>query len=179
MPRPLDHEQLAAALYWEKDRSVRLMILLGAYAGLRVSEIANLQTADIHLHTNPATLMVRQGKGRKDRVVPLHPVLAAEFGQVPAGWVFPSPRKDGPMSVEWVRDLIERPFAALGVEMTPHTLRHTFGTAVAQGTDGNIMAVAELMGHSSVTTSQGYVGWSPTETARRAVAGLYEVEGVG
>ena len=87
--------------------------------------------------------------------------------------MFPSPRRDGPLTVGWVRHRIEEVLDLASVEGTPHSLRATFGSEVARVTGGNIMAVASLLGHDSVTTSQVYVGWSPTAVCQEAVEALY------
>ncbi|HRE00982.1 MAG TPA: tyrosine-type recombinase/integrase, partial [Ilumatobacteraceae bacterium] len=49
---------------------------LAALAGLRISEIANLNIADAMLHDKEPRLFVRAGKGGKDRIIPLHPLIA-------------------------------------------------------------------------------------------------------
>ena len=56
---------------------VRLLILEQWRAGLRVSEALALQTRDLYLDTDRPTLLLRQGKGRRPRVVPVHPELQA------------------------------------------------------------------------------------------------------
>lgn len=161
LPRPLQPDDLAAALS-VADGDVQLMMLLGAFAGLRISEIAALSTANIHLHRVPAVLMIDQGKGHKDRIVPLHPTLAARLGGIEPGWVFPG--RDGHLQPSTVAKRISRVFGMLGIVATPHQLRHTFGTEFARVAKGNLVAVANVMGHESVNTTQLYVGWSP-ETA--------------
>jgi len=76
LPKPARPDVIATAIAMSNGK-VQLMILLGALAGLRVSEIAALSTDDIYLDRTPPVLMVVQGKGGKDRIVPLHPVLVA------------------------------------------------------------------------------------------------------
>lgn len=145
---------------------VRPMIALGAFAGLRCSEIAALTGADIHREAG--RVVVREGKGGNDRVLPLAAELAAELdlaGVVGAGALFPGITGAG------VGDRIRRHFRAIGVEGRPHDLRHSFGTEVAKRANGNLVLVARLMGHASVTTTQRYVSWSPD--GRELVAGLY------
>lgn len=161
LPRPLQADELAASLA-AADGDVQLMVLLGAFAGLRVFEIAALSTGDIHLHRKPPVLLVSQGKGRKDRVVPLHPTLASRLSGLEPGWVFPG--RDGHLLASTIAKRISNVFERVGVVATPHQLRHTFGTELARVMRGNLVAVADVMGHDSIETTRLYVGWTP-ETA--------------
>jgi integrase/recombinase XerD len=160
LPRPLQASDLAASLA-AGSGDVQLMILLGAFAGLRVSEIAALSTDDVFSDRKPPILVVREGKGRKDRVVPLHETLRSRLAGVGPGYVFPSRTGAGHILAATVTSRISAVFAGLGIEATPHCLRHTFGTELARVTKGNLLAVAKAMGHEDVKTTQGYVGWSP------------------
>lgn len=158
LPRPLQAEDLAAALA-VADGEVQLMILLGAFAGLRVSEIAKLSTAEIFLDRRPAVLRVNQGKGCKDRIVPIHPTIASRLGGIDHGWLFPS--RDGHIQAQTVTRRVGKVFNDLGIVATAHCLRHTFGTEFARVSRGNLVAVAKVMGHDSIQTTNGYVGWTP------------------
>jgi integrase len=162
LPRPLQPADLAAALA-VADGDVQLMLLLGAFAGLRVSEIAGLSVAAVHLDRDPPVLFVEQGKGRKDRVVPLHPTLCTRLRGLSPGWVFPG--RDGHLTANTVSKRIASVFELVSLEAVPHQLRHTFGTEFARVAKGNLVAVAEVMGHESISTTKLYVGWSP-ETAK-------------
>jgi integrase len=165
----LQLEDLATALA-AADGDVQLMMMLGAFAGLRVSEIASLAYEELHLKRVPPMLIVRKGKGSKDRVVPLHPSLVSRLQGEAGGWVFPS-RGGGHIHPGTVSRRIGGVFTRLGIDSTAHCLRHTFGTEAARVARGNLVAVAKLMGHSSIQTTNGYVGWSP-ETAE-LVAQMY------
>ena len=71
-PRPLADEHLAVLLSTRMHRRTRAMILLGAYAGMRVGEIAKIRGEDVDLITKSISVT---GKGDKRRDVPMHPVL--------------------------------------------------------------------------------------------------------
>lgn len=92
VPRPAPAEVIAAALASAADSLARLMLLLGAYAGLRCGEIAGLHTRDVAGGSLRIT-----GKGGRTRVIPLHPTLAAALAVVPEGYVFPG-QIDGHLS---------------------------------------------------------------------------------
>lgn len=167
-PRPVSLDQVLAALDGADDRT-RLMVMLAAFAGLRVSEIGKLRLCDINYDRN--VIEVREGKGRKDRTVPLNPALAAELRRWPGdadGNVFG-------LTPTHVSRCIRELFRELGIEHRPHDLRAAFGTEVARQSNGNAVTVQKLLGHADMSTSQRYLGWTPD--AEAVVANLYHRDG--
>ena len=150
-PRPVPEGSVVTALDNCENNEQRLMVLLAAYAGLRVSEIASLRTDALTSHG----LRV-QGKGGKERIVPVHPVvvgpLAEHIKRSDSVWVFPSPVDDQHVRYDYVYKRIK---AALGGAFTPHQLRHRFATQAYRGTH-DLRAVQELLGHSSPNTTVRY-----------------------
>lgn len=144
LPRPLDVARLRDAIS-QAEGDLKLMLMLGTYAGLRRMEIAHLEAQDVR----DGVLMVRGGKGGKDRGVALHPALAAALAGR-EGRVFPG------QTPESVGRLIARHLRACGIDATAHQLRHTFGTELARVSNGDVLIVGEMMGHSSATTTLGY-----------------------
>lgn len=166
LPKPARAEVIGTAVAMADGRT-QLMILLGALAGLRCAEIAALSTEDVFLDHEPPVLMVRQGKGGKDRVVPLHPILIERLRGVSHGWLFPS-RKHEHVRPQSVGTLIGNALTAVGEEgkrITAHSLRHYFGTEAAKWARGNVILVGGLMGHADPKTTMGYVAWQPTDGA--------------
>ena len=109
----------------------RLIMLEQWRAGLRVSEALALGARDLHLDSDRPTLVVRQGKGPKARVVPVHPELqtaltaATNFGAVGQGRLIEVSR----VTVwRWVQQAVLRATAAgqipQGRSVGTHTLRH-------------------------------------------------------
>ena len=166
LPRPVPIQAVPNLIALAPTAELRLVLLLAAYAGLRRSEIANLTTDDYQLFGD-AMLIVRAGKGGKDRVVPLHPAIVAELAKRrPVGKVIP-------LTSATIGRQASRHLRAHGYDCTLHQLRHSFGTEMARVFDGNLVAVGRAMGHSDPATTMGYVGWSGGDTGR--VAGLYNV----
>lgn len=166
LPRPAPLDVVLQALDGPDSRTV-LMIALGAFAGLRVSEIAGLRVADLHMDRDDPLVRIF-GKGAKERFVPLHDeiLLALTRYQPPhTGWLFPS-LGGRPISVSHTGKLIV--VALDGV--TPHQLRHLFATG-AYAVSGDIRVVQELLGHQSVATTQIYTQFSPV-IAAQTVRGL-------
>uniref|UniRef100_UPI000838F28F tyrosine-type recombinase/integrase n=1 Tax=Kribbia dieselivorans TaxID=331526 RepID=UPI000838F28F len=180
LPRPTPDEAVWAALAAADDRT-RLMILLAGLAGLRRSEIAAVHTDDLDM---PGVLRVR-GKGGRDRLIPLHPDLAAALnaevtrrrtqgppgtgwtvaGTAP-GWLFPGYGPDSHLHSHMVGKYVGE---ALPAGWTAHTLRHRFATQ-AYGATRDLRAVQELLGHSKPETTARYAA-VPDHNLIAAVAG--------
>lgn len=160
-PHPTPDEVFAAAFERAGD-DVRLMMMLAAYAGLRRAEIAGLHSRDI----GSSSLRIT-GKGGKVRNVPMHPDLAAALAGR-SGYMFPS-RRGGHASPDWIGKQIKD---ALGEKSgwTAHSLRHRFATR-AYATERDMLAVQQLLGHSSVATTQRYTQ-VPDDALARAVANV-------
>lgn len=166
-PRPTPESALADALASTDDERVRLVLLLGAYAGLRRAEIARLHSDAIQEN---GTLRVF-GKGGKTRVVPVHPLLAGPLAEFKSrgGWLFPSPYGDKPCNPRLINRLLK---GVLPPGFSTHTLRHRFATQV-HSKSKDLRAVQALLGHSSLATTQRYVGVSDQDLAD-AVASLID-----
>lgn len=160
-PRPFTRDQIDAMLNSGAYRRTRAMILLGYYQGFRVSSIAAVSGQDIDLDSNAIRTV---GKGRKERTLPLHPVIAELAATMPRkDWWFPARGgKTGHISPASVTNLITIAKHRAGIfdpTLTPHSLRHSFGTdLVEEGVD--IRVVQELMMHESLATTQIYTGVS-------------------
>lgn len=160
-PRPFTPEQIDAMLTSGAYKRTRAMILLGYYQGFRVSSIAPVHGHDIELLSNTIRTV---GKGGKEARLPLHPVIRELAEQMPQDdWWFPA-RGDrgGPVRSASVTNLITLAKYRAGItdpKLTPHSLRHSFGTdLVEEGVD--IRVVQELMMHESLTSTQIYTGVS-------------------
>ena len=140
-----------------------LMVLELLYAGgLRVSELIGLDYGD--LDVGQATLRV-MGKGQKERVCPIGQVALGSLCQFRDKWSknasHDSPivinRQGSRLSVRSVQSLIKKYLrsAELPEDLTPHKLRHSFATHLLDN-GADLRAVQELLGHSSLSTTQVY-----------------------
>jgi integrase/recombinase XerC len=141
-------------------------------AGLRVSEVCNLDVDDVERAGELGVVKVRQGKGRKDRVVPFGrkagealdaylphraTLLAARRG--PAGerghalFLGARGRRLDPRVVR--RMLVRRGQATTTPRISPHALRHSFATHLL-GEGADLRGIQEMLGHASVRTTQRY-----------------------
>jgi integrase/recombinase XerD len=137
--------------------------------GARVSEITALNTGDIGRNEG-STLTVRvRGKGGKERLVPLgsyaqhaldqyltraRPALAKSSGE---SAIFLSEKRGSRLTRQSAWQIVLRSAERAGLleEVSPHALRHSFATHLLDG-GADIRVVQELLGHSSVTTTQIY-----------------------
>jgi integrase/recombinase XerC len=138
-------------------------------AGLRVSEACNLSVDDVELGRGGAQLKVRQGKGRKDRFVPVgRKAVAALEAYLPlrARWLAAARRGEPSilflgrrgrrLDPRVVRRLLAQREAATGVAaVSPHALRHSFATHLL-GEGADLRAIQEMLGHASLRTTQRY-----------------------
>jgi integrase/recombinase XerD len=142
-------------------------LLMTAYGtGARRAEIVNLQIADID--KSMMRIHIREGKGGKDREVPLSPTLYDELRQhyrrltrKPTVWLFPGGRyhtSDNPISdkVVWhaCRWASER--AGIRKPIHPHTLRHCFATHLYDG-GTDLCTIQELLGHYDLKETARYI----------------------
>src|SRR6185437_594105 len=133
---------------WLGARDVALITLLYG-AGLRISEALSLKRGDVPLGETMTIL----GKGRKERVVPVLPLLreaaSAYAQQIPFGGAAGTPlflsRRGRPMSPREAQSLMQKLRGRLGLSdrATPHALRHSFATHILSG-GADLRSVQEL-----------------------------------
>ena len=137
------------------------MTIMTAYAGgLRTSEVVRLRIPDID--SRRMVIRVDQGKGRKDRYLPLSPKLLALlrlYWKVvrPTDWLFPGRRPGQHMSADRAEQACRDARKAMGTtkQVTVRMLRHCFGTHLLEsGT--NIRVIQILMGHRRLETTAIY-----------------------
>jgi integrase/recombinase XerD len=153
-PRPMSTDHLRVLLDSGIRTRTRSMILLGAYEGFRVSEIANMRGEYIDRHSQ--RIYVR-GKGGREDWLPMHPVIDLESRRYPSrGLWFPSYELAGqPMRAKSVSATISQAMGRAGIPGTPHALRHWFGTELRRsGVD--LRTVQELMRHANMATTALY-----------------------
>jgi integrase/recombinase XerD len=150
-----------ASVLGRRDRAI-LELLYGT--GIRLGECARADVADLHL--TAATLLVRTGKGRKDRVVPVVGRAAAALDtyltesrplllkRLPDPALFLS-RYGRRLSGIGLRAMLKRHAERIGVSVSPHAMRHTCATHLLRG-GADIRHVQALLGHRSLTTTALY-----------------------
>jgi site-specific recombinase XerD len=155
-----------------RDRDVAVLAI-GLFAGLRVSEIRNLDRTDVDL--DEMVIHVRQGKGSKDRDVELHELAASAVEKYLARRRDNNPalimsRKGDRISVRALQRLVKTLAAEAGIHksISPHKLRHSFATHLRQA-GVELEVVQELLGHERIETTRIY---SHVATPERRRAGV-------
>jgi integrase/recombinase XerC len=159
--RTLDSVGELARAPWIGKRDLALLTLLYG-CGLRISEALGLSRAEAPLA--PGTLVIT-GKGEKQRMVPVLPavatavaayVAACPYRLGPGDALFVGAR-GGPLNPRLVQGRMQELRVLLGLaeSATPHALRHSFATHLLAG-GGDLRAIQELLGHSSLSTTQRY-----------------------
>lgn len=155
VPRPVSDDDLIRMLTTPMHHRTRVMIMLAALAGLRVSEIARVRGEDLDVK---APRMHVIGKGGKRAWLPLHPLLVDAALTMPQrGWWFPANKRRPGDHVHGksVSDIIGNAMRRAHAKGTPHSLRHWYGTTLLD--DGaDLRVVQELLRHRSVATTQIY-----------------------
>jgi integrase/recombinase XerD len=138
-------------------------ILLGLLygCGLRCREARSLLIKDVDFERN--MLHVRQGKGRKDRYVPIgenlcRGIKAYLTSEVPHKWLFNGKDKHEGFSQKGVQWVVREATRKSGIQkqVTVHTLRHTYAThLLEEGLD--IVSIKELLGHAHIQTTMVYL----------------------
>lgn len=132
-------------------------------AGLRKRELLNLKFADVEVQNS--TICVRQGKGRKDRMVPVCQRLAdilqrylveRQRMQKTCPEFFASLTHSDGLTESGFKHLLELVIKAFGKKFGAHKLRHTFATLMLEG-GCDIFSLSQMMGHTDIKTTTIYL----------------------
>jgi integrase/recombinase XerD len=161
LPLILSQEEVARILTAPQHLKSRALLMTIYAAGLRRSEVARLRVRDID--SARMTISVHQGKGQKDRVVMLSPVLLDTLRQYwryqkPREWLFPGRNPNQPISGNDIFMVFHNAVRHAGInkKVCPHSLRHSFATHLLEsGTD--LRTIQILLGHRSLKTTARYL----------------------
>lgn len=167
-PNPLTDAELRRVLA-AADLRMQTWLLLGALAGLRAHEIAQVHGRDV----GTDTLFVC-GKGGQEALLPLHPILREVADNYPPDdWWFPSPHHGRDhVSMSLVSNSIRAHFRACGItgKGATHRLRYSYGTNLARS-GANMRVVQDLLRHKRLATTERYIRVEDAER-RAAIAAL-------
>jgi integrase/recombinase XerD len=161
LPVVLSREEVAQLFAGVPPALERLIVQTTYACGLRASEVLALRVEDID--SRRMLLWVRQGKGQKDRRVPLSPALLealrAHWRQRrPRTWLFPGKTPSGQRSLGALQRVVRRAVVAAGLtkKVSLHTLRHSYATHLLEaGVD--VVTIQRLLGHRDLQTTARYL----------------------
>ena len=182
LPRCLKEEDLATLFRVMKRPRDRAIFLLMLRSGLRVEEVANLTLEALDLIRG--RILVRHGKGGKDRVVYISPdshQALTEYLRVrphaKAKHVFLVEKgsyRGQPISVRGIQKRIEYFARQTGITASCHQLRHTMATQLLNA-DADLATIQDLLGHNWITTTQRYCKVSNLKVKRDYYKAIEEV----
>lgn len=135
-------------------------------AGIRKQELLNLKYADVDIEN--LSIFIRQGKGSKDRIIPISYKLAEALQKYlevrkkaykTCPEFFCSYTHDMGFTASGLKRLVEKINKVSGIKFTIHKLRHTFATLMLEG-GCDIYSLSKMMGHSDIKTTTIYLAAS-------------------
>lgn len=151
LPETITEDEFIQIMKKTKKPHHKLAFALGFYQGLRISEIVNLKPE--HINRGQQMIMVKAGKGNKDRNIPIAKEIIRQINGIPI--------KCGVRALEIVFKLKVK--AILGRNLHFHNLRHSSATHYLNKKKWNIRQVQQFLGHSRLDTTQIYTIVSPED----------------
>ncbi|AJF60557.1 MAG: tyrosine-type recombinase/integrase [Candidatus Diapherotrites archaeon] len=175
LPVILSKDEVKSLIRAVRPGRNRLIVEFLYSSGCRVSEAVKLKTE--HINLKEGTGRVAGGKGNKDRMIILSKEWIKDINKylkkkrVQSQFVF-SKKNGKPLSTDTVQRIIRAATqkAGIGKQVTPHSLRHAYATHLLEAGE-NIRKIQELLGHSSLSTTQIYTKVS-TEELKKVVSPL-------
>ena len=163
------------------------LIQLMLQTGLRVGEVSALRRRDVVLRERAGTVRVRNGKGLKEREVPLNATARRALRQLlereptapPEAAVFRSGQSTA-MPVRSIQNAVAalvRRAGLIGSAITAHSLRHTFALAWLRQHPGQLVELSQLLGHESLDTTAVYTRASAADLARGVEQTPFNLDG--
>lgn len=163
LPEILSREEIARLFAVTTRLGPRTFLMLAYATGLRLSELCHLCVADIDSHADRMCLRVVQGKGGKDRYVPLEQdtldVLRAWWhGAHPQHWLFAGRDNSQPINDATAQKWYQAARTRAGITKRGgiHTLRHCYATHLLEG-GADLYSLSQWLGHRHVSTTARYL----------------------
>lgn len=158
IPRPVDDADTLRAIELA-PRRIWPWLVGARYQGLRCKSIAYLRREDILNTRNQLVLSAEGSKGGAPKLFPLSEEfwrVLQEYGLPRRGYIFRRcDGRPGPNSPALISHLASNYLHSIGINATLHQFRHTFAT-IALAETGNLIAVRDILGHDSVTSTEVY-----------------------
>jgi integrase/recombinase XerD len=177
LPSALSPEELRRLFATLRTGHMRLLVALMYGCGLRVSEAVRLEVSDVRGRGEPMQrLLVRGGKGDKDRLVPLPPTLYNQLRDHwrthrHPRWLFPCRDGSSHVSISALQQCMAKARLAAGLRagISCHSLRHSYATHALDG-GVNLKQLSLYMGHHDIRVTAIYLHLSTLNEARAVQA---------
>ena len=168
LPQILNHDELVRLFTVTTNLKHRAVLMTAYAAGLRASELGRLQVSDID--SDRMCLRIKQGKGNKDRYVPLSPRLLELLREYwrrdrPQHWLFPTRPLDRPMSRQTPTRIYQaaKDNARIGKAGGIHTLRHGYASGLLEA-GVELPVIQRRLGHTSIRSTMRYLHLAQDKT---------------
>lgn len=160
LPNVMSKEEVKLLLTRTQNVKHRMMLSLIYSCGLRSGELIRL--LPVHIDSNRMLVIIKSGKGRKDRIVPLSEKILEQLREYfktyrPVKYLFEGQKVGEPYDARSLQQVLKQAVVRAGIAkpVTLHWLRHSFATHLLEsGTD--LRYIQELLGHSSSKTTEIY-----------------------
>ena len=151
IPETITEEELIKILKTVKNNKRKLAFMLGFYQGMRVSEVVKLQPENIDYGRK--LILIKQGKGSKDRNIPISPEILKGLKHLPVGV--------GARALEI--SFKNQGKTTLNKNLHFHSLRHSGATHYLNVKHWNLRQVQVFLGHARISTTEIYTHVNPEE----------------
>ena len=160
LPNVLSKEEVKAILEAHSNIKHKMMLSLMYSCGLRCGELLALQP--VHIDSKRNIVLLKNAKGKKDRIVPLSPKILEMLRDYfktckPKTWLFEGQNEGEPYSAKSLQSVLKQSLEKTNIKkpVTLHWLRHSYATHLLEsGTD--LRYIQELLGHNSSKTTEIY-----------------------
>jgi len=160
LPKVMDQEEVKKLFEVTVNVKHKTALMVAYSCGMRVSEVATLKIRDID--DARGMVIIRQGKGRKDRISSLSERLSKQLDiyrelYFPVEYLFENPMRNGPITERTLQKVFTDACEKAGIKkaLSFHSLRHSFATHLLEaGVD--LRYIQELLGHANSKTTEIY-----------------------